>query len=97
MKTYGGVNIRIQTHIFLASALVGGKWSASRPGRFIPEMGGWVGPKPCLDDVERRKILPHWGSNSDSSAVQPIATLYTDYAIPALNCICMIINSQIYR
>jgi hypothetical protein len=24
-------------HAFLTSALVGGEWSASRPGRFIPE------------------------------------------------------------
>jgi hypothetical protein len=34
MKTYGGVDVQI--HIFLTSALVGGEWSASRPGRFTP-------------------------------------------------------------
>jgi hypothetical protein len=34
MKAYGGVDIEIL--IFLTSALVGGKWSASRPGRFTP-------------------------------------------------------------
>jgi hypothetical protein len=32
MKAYGGVDV--QMHIFLTSALVGGEWSASRPGRF---------------------------------------------------------------
>jgi hypothetical protein len=34
MKAYGGVGVEI--HIFLTSALVGGEWSTSRPGRFIP-------------------------------------------------------------
>jgi hypothetical protein len=32
MKAYGEVGV--WTHIFLTSALVGGEWSASRPGRF---------------------------------------------------------------
>jgi hypothetical protein len=34
---------------------------ASHPGCFTPRtywIGGWVGPKTGLDDVERRKILP---------------------------------------
>jgi hypothetical protein len=31
MKEYGGVDVEI--HIFLTSALAGGEWSASRPGR----------------------------------------------------------------
>jgi hypothetical protein len=34
MKAYGGVDALI--HIFLTSALAGGEWSASRPGRFTP-------------------------------------------------------------
>jgi hypothetical protein len=34
MKMYGGVDVLI--HIFLTSTLVGGKWSALRPGRFTP-------------------------------------------------------------
>jgi hypothetical protein len=49
-----------------SSALDGDEWSASRPGRFTPIerasgthwIGGWVGPRTGLDDVERRKILP---------------------------------------
>jgi hypothetical protein len=32
---YGGVDVQI--HIFLTSALAGGEWSASRPGRFYPQ------------------------------------------------------------
>jgi hypothetical protein len=35
MKVYGGVDVYI--HIFLTSALVGGEWSVTRPGRFTPE------------------------------------------------------------
>jgi len=43
----------------LTSALDGGEWSASRPGRFTPRerargtywIGGWVGPRAVLDAV----------------------------------------------
>jgi hypothetical protein len=49
----------------LTAALVGGEWSASHPGRFTSRerarrthwIGGWVGPRAGLDDVERRKFL----------------------------------------
>jgi hypothetical protein len=34
MKAYWGVEV--QLHEFLTSALDGGEWSASDPGRFIP-------------------------------------------------------------
>jgi hypothetical protein len=61
MKTYGGVDVHGWT-----SALAGGEWSASRPGRFTPGerapviqwIERWVGPRTGFDDVERRKILP---------------------------------------
>jgi hypothetical protein len=54
MKAYGGVDVEIQ--VFLTSALVGGNWSASRPGRFTPGgrasethwIGGWVDPRAGL-------------------------------------------------
>jgi hypothetical protein len=70
MKAYGEVEIWI--HIFLTSALAGGEWSASRPGRFTPGKrdhgthwtGGWVDPRAGLDDVE---------SYSDPS-VKPVAS-----------------------
>jgi hypothetical protein len=63
MKSHGGVDEYI--HIFLASALVGGKWSTSGPGRFTLEeiapgthwIRGWVDLRAGLDDVEKRKIL----------------------------------------
>jgi hypothetical protein len=35
MKAYEGVDV--QTHVSLTSVLVGGEWSASRPGRFTPK------------------------------------------------------------
>jgi hypothetical protein len=44
----------------LTSALAGGKWSASCPGRFTPGthwIGDWMGPRTGLYDVERRKIF----------------------------------------
>jgi hypothetical protein len=61
MKVYGGVEVYV--HVFLTSALLGGEWSASRPGHFTPKervpgihwIGGWVGPRAGLDDVEKRK------------------------------------------
>jgi hypothetical protein len=46
-------------------ALVGGEWTALRPGRFTPGerasgthwIGGWVGPRAVLDDVKNREFL----------------------------------------
>jgi hypothetical protein len=63
MKAYGGVDVEI--HVLLTSALIGGEWSASRPGSFTPGeratgthwIGEWVGLRAGLDDVERRKFL----------------------------------------
>jgi hypothetical protein len=63
MNAYGGVDVQI--HIFLTLALIGGEWSASCPGRFTPGerapgtnlIGGWVGPRAGLDEVEKRKFL----------------------------------------
>jgi hypothetical protein len=51
--------------LFLTSTLDGVKWSASRPCRFTAEerapsthcIGGCVGPRAGLDDVENRKFL----------------------------------------
>jgi hypothetical protein len=49
----------------LTSALVGGEWSTSRPGRFTPGerapsthwIGGWVDLRAGQDDLEKRKFL----------------------------------------
>jgi hypothetical protein len=63
MKTYRGVDVQI--HVFLTSALVGGEWTASHRGCFIPEerapcthwIGDWVGLKAGLDAAEERTFL----------------------------------------
>jgi hypothetical protein len=63
MKAYEGVDV--WSHIFLTSSLVGGEWSASRPGYFTYGerapgthwIGVWVGPRFGLEDVEMRKFL----------------------------------------
>jgi hypothetical protein len=67
MEGHGGVDVYI--HVFLASAVVGGEWSASRPGRFTPGerapdtlwIVGWMGPSTGLDHVEKIKFLPKPG------------------------------------
>jgi hypothetical protein len=58
MKTYGGNDVQI--HVFLTSALFRSEWSNSRPCSFTPGerapgthwIGGWMGPRICLDDME---------------------------------------------
>jgi hypothetical protein len=75
-------------HIFLASALAGGEWSALLSGPFtlgegVPGtnwVGGCVRPRAGLDDVEH-KILDSTWTRTDSSVVQPVASRYTDYDI----------------
>jgi hypothetical protein len=85
MKAYG---MDEQIHVFLPSTLAEGEWPASYPGSFTlgekPTgthwIGGWVGPRTDLDDVEKRKILPLPGLQ----AVQPVAIRYTDFVITKL-------------
>jgi hypothetical protein len=89
MKACGGVDVYI--HIFLTSALVGGEWSGSRPGRFTPWkrapgtywIGGWVDPTAGLDDMEKRKFLTLSGLELRPSVVQLVASRYTDWAVSA--------------
>jgi hypothetical protein len=59
MKVYRGVDE--QTHVFFISALLGGEWSASRPGSFTPGervpgthwIGGWLDPRVGLNDMNK--------------------------------------------
>jgi hypothetical protein len=83
MKTYGGV--------YLTLALVGDEWChnpaalPNPPGERAPGthwIGGWVGPRAIQDDVEKRKFLTLLGLKL---RLQPVASHYTDFAIPAPN------------
>jgi hypothetical protein len=69
-------------HAFLTSALDGGEWSASQPGRFTPRervpgthwIGGLVGPRAVLDAVVKRKFpSPRREPNPRTPIVQPVA------------------------
>jgi hypothetical protein len=75
----GGVVVYL--YVFLTSALAGGEWSASSSYRFtngerVPRthwIGGLMGPRAGLDDMEKRKRLTLPGLELPSSVVQPVA------------------------
>jgi hypothetical protein len=48
----------------------------NRPGTHC--IGGWVGPRAGLDGCEKSRPPPGF----DPRTVQPVASRYTDYAIP---------------
>jgi hypothetical protein len=82
---------RYSPYSFSTSALDGGEWSASRPGRALPRgkdpryplYRGWVGPRAGLDTEDRGKTLcPCRGSNPDRPVVQPAVRHYTAWAKP---------------
>ena len=69
------------------SALDEGRWSTPRSGRFTPRerpgthcIGGWVDPRAGLDVCGKARPPPGF----DPRTVQPVASRYTDWAIPAL-------------
>jgi hypothetical protein len=63
MEAYGGVYVYI--HIFFTSALAGGEWSTSCPGRFTSRGKSPLyllyrrlgGPQSRVDHAEKRKFL----------------------------------------
>jgi hypothetical protein len=81
------------------SWLIGGEWSASCPGQFTPVerapgthwLGGLVGPRACLDNVEKRKTLPLpglklWPLGCPARAQSQSRLLYwTDYSLNLIN------------
>jgi hypothetical protein len=86
-KVCGGVNVYIL--IFLISALVGGEWSASRPGCFNPGerdpgthlTGGCLDPRAGLDDVEKKKFLTLTGLE-----LQPLSRPARSQSLYRLRC-----------
>jgi hypothetical protein len=68
----------------LTSALVGGEWSASRPGRFNPGerasdtlwIGGWVDLRSDLDDLEKRKFINTYRGRRSTISLFPIRNIF---------------------
>jgi hypothetical protein len=68
----------------LTSALDGGDWSASRPGRFNSGetapcthcIGGWVGPRAVLDAMVKKIPNPRRESNPRTPIVQFVYTFF---------------------
>jgi hypothetical protein len=54
-----------------------------RPLYPLGKEAGWA-PEPVWTTWRNKNSCPYLDSNSDPSAVQPVASLYTDCAIPAL-------------
>jgi hypothetical protein len=82
----------------LTSALDGGEWSASHPGRFTPReralgthwIGGWVGPRAVLDAVVKRKIpSPRRERNPRTPIVQ---LYYLNEFSTVIVCNCVTLN-----
>jgi hypothetical protein len=89
MEVYRGVEVLLNA--FLTSALDGGEWSASLPGRFISRgrstgthwIGGWVGPRAGLDVMlEETFPAPAVTRTPDHPARSPVLC---HWAIPAPN------------
>jgi hypothetical protein len=55
---------KVQLHVFLTSALVGGEWSVSRPSHVTAEegvtgthwIGGWVGHRSGIDTGKKKPL-----------------------------------------
>jgi hypothetical protein len=88
----------LRSTLSFTSTLDGGEWSVSHPGRFTPRVrapvtywiGGWVGPRPGLDAVSKRKEITASPGSEPRSSDRPDRkpSRYTDWAIPALNSVC---------
>jgi hypothetical protein len=79
---------KYSSYSFSTSALDGGEWSASRPGRALsPRKGppipivqeaGWASESVWTQRLEEKSFHPCRGSNFDRLVVQPVARYYTE-------------------
>jgi hypothetical protein len=87
MEELGGRGGIASTH-FTTSALDGGEWSASRPGRALPpapivQEAGWA-PEPVWTQRLQEKLFRLCRrSNLDRPVVQSVVRHYNDWATPA--------------
>jgi len=72
---------RYSSTLSLTSAIGGGEWSTSHPGRFTPGRihaahckEGWIGPRACLDRCVKSR--PY--QDSIPRTVQPVASCFTN-------------------
>jgi hypothetical protein len=78
------------SYSFSTSALHGGEWSASRPGRvlalgkgppvLIVQEAGWTPEPVWTQRIEEKSFRLCRESNPDRPVVQPVARHYTDWA-----------------
>jgi hypothetical protein len=81
---------RYSFYSFKTSALDGGEWSASRPGRALPpgkrppvpivQEAGWAPEPVWTQRPEEKSFAPCRGSNLYRPVVQPVARHYTAWA-----------------
>jgi hypothetical protein len=84
MKAYGGVDVQI--HIFLTSEVSGPLHAPDAlPGGKSPRypLDRRLGGPQSRSGRRGENSCPYRDSNSDPSVVQPVASRYTDCAIPA--------------
>jgi hypothetical protein len=84
---------RYSSYSFSTSALDGGEWSASRPGRAlasekgppvpIVQEAGWAPEPVSIQRLEEKYFHLCQGSNLDRPVVQSVVRYYTDWANPA--------------
>jgi hypothetical protein len=89
--------VAVQVYVFLISALNGDEWSASCPGRFIPDthlLGDSVGPRVGLDALTKKNIsCPCWESNPSRPARRSV-TIVTE--LPQLTTLCLVERKRCY-
>jgi hypothetical protein len=79
------------SQVFLTSALAGGEWSASRPGRFTPGKESWYpsirglsGPQnQSRRGGDEKNISPTGTRTPTPWPSSPVASRYIDWTIPA--------------
>jgi hypothetical protein len=107
MEALGGGERRYSSYSFPTSALDGGEWSASRPGRALPpgkgppvpivQEAGWDPEPVWTQRLEEKSFCLCRGSNPDLPVVQPVVRHYTAWATPASQTRCVACRKVVQR